>query len=102
MTEENKTIKLEEKELKNVVGGEDAATYKYVFTDKDWMYENSMKTITIFILENVSTNDGSKKILCRKRNIGDRSREDGSGDVYYSASTLLNCYKGNGGVLNAM
>ena len=53
------TKQLKDEELKKVAGGEDTTTYKYVFTNKDWVYENSMRTITIFIEENVSTNDDS-------------------------------------------
>ena len=38
MSEKNNTVELKEKELKEVTGGNNTATYKYVFTDTDWVY----------------------------------------------------------------
>ena len=96
------TKQLKDEELKKVAGGEGTTTYKYVFTNKDWVFENSMRTVTIFIEENVSTNDDSKKICCSQGGGIILHGDPGASEVYYSASSLLKCYKGNGGNLHAM
>ena len=98
------TKQLKDEELKKVAGGEGTTTYKYVFTDKDWVYENCTRNIVIHILENVSTNDSLKKVLCKKTELTRiPTKEDGTnGNVSISAGSLLSCYQGNGGNLHAM
>ena len=39
------TKQLKDEELKKVAGGESTTTYKYVFTNKDWVYDSGLKTI---------------------------------------------------------
>ena len=101
MAEENKAVELETKDLQKVSAGE-GGTYKYVFTDKDWVFESNLRTYVIFVLENVSTNDDLKKIRCEKKKKGDRRFDDGSIEYYVYAETLVKCYKNHGGKLNAM
>lgn len=108
MLEENKIVELKDEELKQVTGGNETGTgtFKYVFTNKDWVYESSLKTMIIRILESVSTNDDNKKILCIKEDSENRSYDlyngNGAGNYYVSAKNLLNCYKQFGGDLDAM
>ena len=91
--------------LEQVTGGNDTGSYKYVFINKDWVYESSLKTIKIRILESVSTNDDNKKILCIKEDSENSSYDlygNGAGNYYVSAKKLLDCYKQFGGDLDAM
>ena len=106
MSEENKTVELKEKELKQVAGGNEAGTYKYVFTNKDWVYDSGLKTMIIRILESVSTNDDNKGILCIKEDSENRSYDlyNGNRAGYYtvSAKKIVDCYNKFGGDLDAM
>ena len=106
MPEENKTVELKEKDLKKVTGGEGTTTYKYVFTNKDWVYDSGLKTMIIRILESVSTNDDNKEILCIKEDSDNRSYDlyNGNRAGYYtvSAKKIVDCYNKFGGDLDAM
>ena len=102
----NTKVELKDEELKKVVGGEDTTTYKYVFTNKDWVYDSGLKTMIIRILESVSTNDDNKGILCIKEDSENRSYDlyNGNRAGYYtvSAKKIVDCYKKFGGDLDAM
>ena len=106
MPEENKTVELKDKELKQVTGGNETETYKYVFKKSDWVYDSGLKTMIIRILESVSTNDDYKKILCIKEDSENRSYDlyNGNRAGYYtvSAKKIVDCYKNYGGNLDAM
>ena len=106
MTEENKTVELKDEELKQVAGGNETGTYKYVFKKSDWVYDSSLKTMIIRILESVSTNDDNKEILCIKEDSENRSYDlyNGNRAGYYtvSAKKIVDCYNKYGGDLAAM
>ena len=100
------TKQLKDEELKKVTGGDGPTTYKYVFTNKDWVYDSGLKTMIIRILESVSTNDDYKKILCIKEDSENRSYDlyngNGAGNYTVTAKKILDCYKNFGGDLDAM
>ena len=93
---------LKDNELKKVNGGDGNGTFKYVFTDIDWVYDNEEKTITITIEENISTNDDGAMILARKNTAGSIEEDDGSGYYRLSASRIIYHYRNYGGKLHAM
>ena len=100
------TKQLKDEELKKVAGGEGTTTYKYVFTNRDWVYDSGLKTMIIRILESVSTNDDNKEILCIKEDSENRSYDlyNGNRAGYYtvSAKKIVDCYEKFGGDLDAM
>lgn len=90
---------LNDKELRNAVGGTDTTTYKYEFYIGDVVYIGPEKTIHYLITDEVKTNDGNAKVPCERKDKNGNTSIIDDNTVYKSASDLMYYYECFGGHL---